>query len=121
MNISFSSYFVFPDASVAPNASIGSYCVIALLQHQHLGDREGRFEVVLGQAAIGERCWIGTPPIVMASVGTVSTIGARAVVTDDIPPHPLLWEILPVSFALSGALSQLPETSRRIAGFAHRP
>lgn len=103
-NISFGTYFVFPDASVGPNVSIGSYCVIGKVsigygtqvashveipggRHQHVRDFDGHFgAVVPGRATIGERCWIGASAIIMASVGTGATVGAGAVVIHDIPP-----------------------------------
>ena len=103
-NISFGSYFVFPDASIGANVSIGSYCVIGRVsigrgtqiashveipggRHQHARDAEGRLgETVAGEAHIGEYCWIGASAIIMASIGAGSTIGAGAVVVKEIPP-----------------------------------
>lgn len=102
-NIAFGTYFVHPDASVGPGVSIGAYCVIArvsigrgtlIASHveitggakQHIRYSDGRLEnTVHGSSTIGEYCWIGASAVVMASVGSRSTIGAGAVVAHDIP------------------------------------
>ena len=102
-NISFGTVLVYPDSSIGPCVSIGSYCVIGRAsigrgtqiashveitggRHQHARDAEGNFrEVTPGETVIGEYCWIGAAAILMAEVGSRSTIGAGAVVVKEIP------------------------------------
>ena len=105
--IGLGSYFSRSGAVVGANASIGSYCIIGKAQigartqisshveipggrTQHVRDAQGRLsdtvEVPEGLLQIGEDCWIGASAVVMASVGSQSTIGAGSVVVREIPP-----------------------------------
>jgi acetyltransferase-like isoleucine patch superfamily enzyme len=105
--IGLGSYFSRSGAVVGANVSIGSYCIIGKAQigartqisshveipggrAQHLRDTHGRLsDTVEGPDSllqIGEDCWIGASAVVMASVGSQSTIGAGSVVVREIPP-----------------------------------
>lgn len=103
--VSFGSFFAHPDAVLAPGVYIGSYCILG---HCSIGERtqiasqvqilsgrrqhrrelsgqisgafEGDFEVI----EIGADCWIGASAVIMASVGSGTTIGAGAVVVRPI-------------------------------------
>jgi acetyltransferase-like isoleucine patch superfamily enzyme len=104
-NISFGTYFVYPEASIGPYVAIGAYCVIGRARigertqiashveipggrHQHERDAMGRLRGSTdGETVIGSRCWIGASAIIMADVGDGSTIGAGSVVVKNIPPH----------------------------------
>jgi Acetyltransferase (isoleucine patch superfamily) len=103
--ISFGTFFSRRDAQVAPNVSIGSYCVIGTARigartqiashveipsgrHQHSRDEQGQFmDSTDSEVSIGEDCWIGASAIVMANVGSGTTIGAGSVVIREIPAH----------------------------------
>ena len=106
--IDFGSFFAHPEASVAANVYIGSYCILARTEigertqiassvqilsgsHQHVRDESGRISGsdtgVFTPVTIGADCWIGAGAIVMADVGSGSTIGAGSVVTRPIPPR----------------------------------
>src|ERR1035438_3622039 len=99
--IQFGSFFAHPQARVGQGVYIGSFCVLGRTaigdrtqiasavqilsgRRQHGRDGEGRmlgadtgvFETVV----IGADCWIGAGSIVMAEVGTGTTIGAGSVV-----------------------------------------
>lgn len=105
--IQFGSFFAHPAAKLGPQVYIGSYCILGKTaigpntqiasgvqilsgRHQHgrddagkiLGSDRGAFEEVV----IGRDCWIGAGAIVMADVGSGSTIGAGSVVSRPIPP-----------------------------------
>jgi acetyltransferase-like isoleucine patch superfamily enzyme len=102
-NIGFGTFFVHPDSSVGPRVSIGCYCVIGRAsigrgtqiashvgipggRHQHARDADGRLGgTVSGKTTIGEYCWIGESAVVLGDVGARATIGAGAVVVEDIP------------------------------------
>jgi acetyltransferase-like isoleucine patch superfamily enzyme len=102
--ISFGSFFAHPEARIGSGVYIGSYCIIGraiigdgtllasgvqLLsgQHQHTRDSDGPAfqggEFV--QVTIGRDSWIGAAAIVMADIGSRTTIGAGSVVTRPIP------------------------------------
>ena len=104
--IAMGSFFSRRQVTLAPNVSIGSYCVIGrakigartqISSHveipggrmQHTRDEQGRLSGAIDGAGdevvIGEDCWIGASAILMANVGARSTIGAGSVVTKDIP------------------------------------
>ena len=104
--IGLGSYFSRASAVVGPNVSIGSYCIIGhanigartqISSHveipggsgQHVRDANGRLSDTVKEAGnaltIGEDCWIGASAVVMANVGSQSTIGAGSVVVRDIP------------------------------------
>jgi len=102
-NIGFGTFFVSPEASVASHVSIGAYCVIGRVvigrgtqiashvgipggRHHHQRDAAGRLGgTVPRQTNIGEQCWVGESAVVMADIGMGTTIGAGAVVVNDIP------------------------------------
>ncbi len=102
-NIAFGTYFVYRQARVGPQVSIGSYCVIARVsigegtqiaslvqvpggRHQHARNPDGTFsDIALGMTSIGTHCWIGASAVVMASIGDRTTVGAGAIVTHDLP------------------------------------
>lgn len=105
--ISFGSFFAQPEASVARGVYIGSYCVLGNAhigartqiasgvqilsgRHQHSRSVEGQIKgsdaESFTEVTIGEDCWIGAAAIVMAGVGSGSTVGAGAIVTKPVPP-----------------------------------
>jgi acetyltransferase-like isoleucine patch superfamily enzyme len=104
--IGLGSYFSRRGAIVGRNVSIGSYCIIGqaaigartqISSHveipggrlQHVRDANGRLSDTVGgvdRLVIGEDCWIGASAVVMANVGSQSTIGAGSVVVRDIAP-----------------------------------
>ena len=102
--VSFGSFFAHPEARIGSGVYIGSYCIIGratigdgtllasgvqLLsgQHQHTRDSGGPAfqggEFV--QVTVGRDSWIGAAAIVMADVGSRTTIGAGSVVTRPVP------------------------------------
>ncbi len=103
--ISFGTFFVHPEASVAEGVSIGSYCVIGRARigartqiashveitsgrHQHERDVEGNLVgSSKSEVKIGTGCWIGASAIILADVGDGSTIGAGAVVLKPVPSN----------------------------------
>jgi acetyltransferase-like isoleucine patch superfamily enzyme len=103
--IGLGSYFSRSTAVVGANVSIGSYCIIGkahigartqISSHveipggrsHHVRDENGRLSDTVEESGdiltIGEDCWIGASAVVMASVGSQSTIGAGSVVVRDI-------------------------------------
>jgi virginiamycin A acetyltransferase len=107
MVIGLGSFFSRRQVSIAPNVSIGSYCIIGpakigsrtqISSHveipgarQHSRDNRGRLsdssQASNTYVTIGADCWIGAGSIIMADVGPQSTIGAGSVVVKDIPAH----------------------------------
>jgi virginiamycin A acetyltransferase len=107
--ISFGAFFAHREASVGPQAYIGSYCVLGrarigahtqIASHvqilsgrrQHSRDDAGRIHGAddhrdFVEVSVGQNCWIGAGAIVMADVGEGTTIGAGAVVVNPIPPR----------------------------------
>ncbi|MGB7763221.1 MAG: hypothetical protein WBL61_25525 [Bryobacteraceae bacterium] len=103
VTISFGSFFSRRNVSVGEYVSIGAFCIIgcarigartqiaSLVQipcgrHEHARDSEGRLaSSVDDEVVIGPDCWIGASAIVMANVGSGTTIGAGSVVVKDIP------------------------------------
>ena len=104
--IGLGSYFSRRKAIVGSNVSIGSYCIIGsasigartqISSHveipggraQHVRDENGRLSDMVEESGplltIGEDCWIGASAVIMANVGSQSTIGAGSVVVRDIP------------------------------------
>jgi virginiamycin A acetyltransferase len=100
--ISFGSFFSYSSAVVCEDVYIGPYCVLGNCEigertqiashvqilsgrHQHRRDTDGRIlganQKEFGRITIGKDCWIGAAAIIMADVGSGSTIGAGAVVT----------------------------------------
>jgi len=105
--IGLGSYFSRSAAVVGANVSIGSYCIIGKAQigarsqisshveipggrTQHVRDQSGRLSDTVEESGdllkVGEDCWIGASAVLMANVGSQSTIGAGSVVVRDIPP-----------------------------------
>jgi acetyltransferase-like isoleucine patch superfamily enzyme len=102
--ISFGSFFAHPEAQIGKGVYIGSYCIVGratigdgtLLassvqvlsgQHQHTREDEGT-AFSGGQfvhVSIGADSWIGAAAIVMADVGSRTTVGAGSVVTRPVP------------------------------------
>jgi virginiamycin A acetyltransferase len=104
--VEFGSFFAHPRAQVARGVYIGSYCVLGRTsigertqigsgvqilsgKRQHPRDAEGR---IMGSAhgifetvGIGADCWIGSGSILLAEVGSRSTIGAGSVVVNPVP------------------------------------
>jgi acetyltransferase-like isoleucine patch superfamily enzyme len=104
--VEFGSFFAHPQAKVARGVYIGSYSVLGRTsigertqigsgvqilsgKRQHPRDAEGR---ILGSAygifetvGIGADCWIGSGSILLAEVGSRSTIGAGSVVVNPVP------------------------------------
>src|SRR5438445_6212196 len=103
--IAFGSFFSRRRAVVSRYVSIGSYCIIGQAQigartqiashveipgaRQHSRDAHGRLSDSSAAPdtyiVIGEDCWIGAAAIILANVGSQSTIGAGSVVVKDIP------------------------------------
>lgn len=104
----FGSFFAHPQAKVAQGVYIGSFCVLGYTsigertqiasgvqivsgRHQHGRNAEGQIlgaEVGPFQSiSIGADCWIGAAAIVMADVGSGTTIGAGSVVAKPVPPR----------------------------------
>jgi virginiamycin A acetyltransferase len=104
--VSFGSFFARSSAVVGKGVYVGTYCVLGGCkigdrtqiashvqvlggQHQHERSADGRImgadERVFTLVTIGEDCWIGASAILMADIGSRSTIGAGAVVTRQIP------------------------------------
>jgi virginiamycin A acetyltransferase len=106
--IEFGSFFAHPQVRVGHNVYIGPYCVLGLTtigdrtqiasgvqilsgRRQHArapggqmeGSQTGHFEEV----PIGADCWIGAAAVIMAEVGTGSTVGAGSVVVQPIPAN----------------------------------
>jgi acetyltransferase-like isoleucine patch superfamily enzyme len=104
----FGSFFAHPQARMAPGVYIGCYCVLGCAsigertqiasgvqilsgRRQHARDADGEilgadtglFETI----SIGSDCWIGAAAIVMADVGSGTTIGAGSVVAKPVPPR----------------------------------
>jgi virginiamycin A acetyltransferase len=104
--ISFGSFFAQSSSSMGRGVYVGAYCVLGACtigdrtqiashvqlasgRHQHTRDAEGR---ILGSSEnefkpvlVGPDCWIGASAIVLADVGSNSTVGAGAVVTRPVP------------------------------------
>ena len=105
VDIWFGTFFSRRGVTLAPNVSIGSYCVLAEVnigprtqiashvevpgRQQHSRDQYGRLSHSGSQPGaairIGADCWIGSSAIIMADIGDQSTIGAGSVVVKPIP------------------------------------
>jgi acetyltransferase-like isoleucine patch superfamily enzyme len=105
VDIWFGTFFSRRGVTLAPNVSIGSYCVLAEVdigprtqiashvevpgRRQHTRDRDARLSHSGNEPGtairIGADCWIGASAIVMADIGDQSTIGAGSVVVKPIP------------------------------------
>ncbi len=99
--ISFGSFFAHADAVLGRGVYIGSYCILGSCsigdrtqiasqvqvlsgRQQHSRDSQGRIsgstEGQFQPIAIGSDCWIGASSIIMADIGSGTTIGAGSVV-----------------------------------------
>ncbi|HUI83760.1 MAG TPA: acyltransferase [Candidatus Binatia bacterium] len=103
--VSFGSFFAHPDAVLGRGVYVGSYCILGRCsvgdrtqiasqvqvlsgRHQHArdtiggitGSDEGEFRWI----DIGSDCWIGASSIIMAAIGSGTTIGAGSVVVRPI-------------------------------------
>jgi acetyltransferase-like isoleucine patch superfamily enzyme len=106
ISIAFGSFFSHSGAHVGCNVSIGSFCVIGkaridarsqIASHveipssarEHRRDDEGKLSSVIEEEGtrIGADCWIGSSAVILAEVGSGSTIGAGAVVVRPVPPR----------------------------------
>jgi acetyltransferase-like isoleucine patch superfamily enzyme len=104
--IGYGTFFSRPNAIVGQNVSIGAYCIMGpvvigsrtqIASHvevlsgnkQHTRDAQGRLSTYVEPhsaiTTIGEECWIGASCVVMADVGSFSTIGAGSIVSRPIP------------------------------------
>jgi acetyltransferase-like isoleucine patch superfamily enzyme len=104
--IQFGSFFAHREARVARGVYIGSYCVLGMTQigersqiasgvqilsgrKQHPRDAENRMmsseQAAFKTVLIGADCWIGAGVIVMADIGSGTTVGAGSVVVAPIP------------------------------------
>jgi virginiamycin A acetyltransferase len=104
--ISFGTFFSRRDAVVEKSVYIGSNCIIGNCRigertqvssqvqilggrHQHGRDRQGRLlgsnEGEFIPVVVGHDCWLGASSVIMADVGSGTTIGAGAVVSRPIP------------------------------------
>jgi len=107
-HIGFGSIFTHRGATLAPNVSIGAYCVIGHAdlgagvmtgsrvsipsgKRQHFGGEgelvsETRYDTV----RIGAGCWVGEGAIVLAEVGAGSVVAAGAVIVKPVPERCLV-------------------------------
>jgi virginiamycin A acetyltransferase len=104
--VSFGSFFAQSPTTVGKGVYIGCYCVLGVCEigdrtqiashvqvlsgrHQHTRLPDGRIsgadEKTFQPVSIGADCWIGASAIIMADIGSGSTIGAGAVVTRPVP------------------------------------
>ena len=104
--IQFGSYFAHPQARVSKGVYIGSYCILGQVHigerteigsavqilsgaNQHPRDEQGRIQSsekgTFSTVQIGADCWICAQAIVMANVGSGTTVGAGAVVISELP------------------------------------
>lgn len=106
--VSFGSFFAQSSVVIGSGVYIGAYCVLGSCRigertqiasqvqifaggSQHGRDEVGRIlgadESTFDQLNIGSDCWIGASALVMADVGSGSTIGAGSVVTRPVPQN----------------------------------
>jgi virginiamycin A acetyltransferase len=106
--VSFGTFFAQRSVTVGEGVYIGPYCVIGTCQigertqiasqvqvlsgrHQHArgvgGHIMGSNEADFSSVAIGADCWIGASAIIMADIGSGTTIGAGSVVTRVVPSN----------------------------------
>jgi virginiamycin A acetyltransferase len=108
VHVGFGSIFTHRGAKLAPNVSMGSYCVIghadlgsAVMmgsrvsipsgKRQHFGEdgrivAEARYDTV----KIGAGCWVGEGAIVLADVGDDCILSAGAVVVKSMPAQSVI-------------------------------
>jgi acetyltransferase-like isoleucine patch superfamily enzyme len=108
IRISFGTFFAQSASRVARDVYIGAYCVLGkcdigkrsqIASHvqilsgsrQHARDEHGRItgaqEDLFSSVSVGEDCWIGASAIIMADIGSGTTIGAGAVVPHPVPSN----------------------------------
>jgi virginiamycin A acetyltransferase len=104
--VSFGSLFAQSSATVGRGVYIGAHCLLGACEigertqiasyvqilsgrYQHERGNDGQIlaanEELFIPVVIGADCWIGASAIVMADIGSMSTIGAGAVVTRPMP------------------------------------
>ncbi|MCX6615967.1 MAG: acyltransferase [Acidobacteria bacterium] len=102
--ISFGSFFAHREAAVGSHVYIGPYCILGQCRigdrtqiasyvqvlsgrRQHARDPAGQIGGgVFEPIEIGADCWIGASSVIMATVGSGTTVGAGAVVVKELPP-----------------------------------
>lgn len=102
--ISFGSFFAHREAAVGSHVYIGAYCILGQCRigdrtqiashvqilsgrHQHARAPAGQIGGgVFEPIEIGADCWIGASSVIMATVGSGTTVGAGAVVVKELPP-----------------------------------
>jgi virginiamycin A acetyltransferase len=108
MRISFGSFFAHSSARVGRSVYIGPYCVLGgciigertqIASHvqimaagrQHERDEQGHIsgarQELFPMVSVGGDCWLGAASIIMAEVGSGTTVGAGAVVPRPLPPN----------------------------------
>jgi virginiamycin A acetyltransferase len=106
--VSFGSFFAQSSVVIGSGVYIGAYCVIGSCrigertqvashvqvfaggrQHSRTDDGAilGADERFFEQLIIGSDCWIGASALIMADIGSGSTIGAGAVVPRPVPEN----------------------------------
>jgi virginiamycin A acetyltransferase len=106
--IQFGSFFAHAQASVGTGVYIGSYCILGRTEigdntqiasgvqilsgrRQHARSEDGRIQGAetgdFVRVHIANDCWIGAGAIVMADVGSGTTVGAGAVVVKPLPAN----------------------------------
>jgi len=104
--ISFGSTFAHREVRVEEGVYIGQYCILGRVEigarsqiasgvqilsgsHQHQRAADGAIQPAnqadFRRVKIGEDCWIGASAIVMADIGSGTTVGAGSVVTKPLP------------------------------------
>ncbi len=102
--VSFGSFFAHPEAKIGKRVYVGSYCILGRVtigdgtllasgvqvlsggrQHTRGGEGEAFSGGEFVQVTIGSDSWIGAAAIVMADVGSRTTVGAGSVVTKAVP------------------------------------
>ena len=85
-HVSIGAFCIIGNACVGERTQIASHVGIPGGRHQHRRESDGRLVDGEGETrvVIGSHCWIGESAVVMASVGSGSTIGAGSVVVKDI-------------------------------------
>ena len=104
--VQFGSLFAHREASIARGVNIGCYCVLGRTvigertqigsgvhilsgNQQHPRDVEGRImgaeHGIFETVRIGADCWIGSGAILMAAVGSGSTVGAGSIAVHPVP------------------------------------